>query len=140
MTLSQRLVRAGLTFSILGTVAAALPQHDAARATPDCQTCPKVSLCYRLTGNSCGNETFLTLTKSGCPVSVYAFTSKNNGPFLKTSAAYTYTGSTASGKAFASPGYSTTGNPTKGGFVKGSFAVTGGPNYIVQYPVVVLSQ
>jgi len=138
MTLSQRLIRAGLTFIILGTAAALLPQqNEAAQATSNCNDCTKVTINYRLSPASCGGSTFFSFVKSGTPVKLYASTSQGNGPYSLTSAAYSYTGSTSPGKAFTSPGTSTTGSPTSSGSVKANFTVSGHPTYTIQYPIYV---
>lgn len=139
MTLSQRLTRAGMTFIILGTAAALLPQqNEAAQATTNCQDCPTVTTNYRLTADSsCGNSTFFTFVRTNTQVKLYAFTSQGNGPFSPESATYSYSGSTSTGNKFTSPGISTKGNPTSCGQVQAQFIASDRTTHTVRYPIYV---
>ena len=142
MTLSQRLTRAGLTFILFGTVAAALPhQDDAAHATDDCTKPPAT---YRLTTDSGGNTPSTTTTISltganGVPKTVVLYTFFNTGA---TRATFSAVGSnfTATGAVTVNPavGMTTTvtGTGTGSGVVTSTYT-PGGITYTATENVVV---
>ncbi len=80
MKLSQRLTRAGLTFILLGSVAAVMPNKDAAQATTvNCTGGPTTQ--YRLTDQSDGSDnTSAYISRSAKnSVKLYTFISTDSG-------------------------------------------------------------
>ena len=109
MTLSQRLTRAGLTFILLGSVAAVLPHSDTVLAN--------TSLCahppghYRLTADSTG----VTDVSTGTTFYSFAENPPDSGTYTTTSATYSLSSSGGMGTLSNTSGSSTTVTRTSDG-------------------------
>ena len=97
MTLSQRLTRAGLTFILLGTVAAALPQQSGAAQADTAQCGTTGSVYYRLTADSSGASDTAHATPVPAGTSEDFFFFQSTTGVSGTYAAFTPTSFTPSG-------------------------------------------